>query len=136
VRRLLPLVLLLAALIAPATAAQACDILQVETLEAELPAAPGALQAGRALTLPVRVTRGGQPAGEVNVFVALRGSGFSAYKSAVTDAAGKVTLPIAVPASARGAAELDLEVYRTLVDLPCAEIEEYDRRTEAWGRVR
>lgn len=134
--RRLALLLLLTALVAPASAAQACDILQVETLEAALPAAPASLAAGRTTSVPVTVTRAGQPAGDVNVFVSLRGQQFTAYRSGVTDGAGRATLLVEVPRSARGAAELDVEVWRSLVDLPCAEVEEYQRRSHPWGRVR
>ena len=130
------LLLLLAVLVAPASAAQACDIIQVETLETVLPTAPTAVAAGRTLPLRVRVTRADQPAAGVNVFAVLRGADFTAYRSGVTNGQGNVTLPLAVPRDARGGAELDVEAYREVVHLPCAQIEEYDRRTEAWGRVR
>jgi hypothetical protein len=32
--------------------------------------------------------------------------------------------------------ELDVEAYRTLVNLPCASLEEYDRNAHSWGRAR
>lgn len=129
------LLLLLAGLVAPATAAQACDILQVETLETVLPQAPATMPAGRTYVLSVRVTRAGHAAGDVNVFAALRGARFDAYRSGVTAPDGKATLRLDVPAGARGPAQIDVEAYRTLVDLPCATVEEYDRNATPWGRV-
>ncbi len=41
-----------------------------------------------------------------------------------------------MPRNARGPLEIDVQAYRTLVDLPCAGIEEYDRDVAPWGRVR
>lgn len=134
--RRLVLLLLLATLVAPATGVQACESIQVETLQTELPQAPATVPAGRTLSLAIRVTRGAQAAPGVEVYALLQNTGFRAYRSGVTDAAGRVTLGVAVPRTARGAAELSVEAYRPLVHLPCAQIEEYDRRTEAWGRVR
>jgi hypothetical protein len=130
------LLLLLVALVAPGPAAGACDITQVETLDTLLPTAPAAVAAGRPLPLALRVTRAGQGAAGVNVFVALNGSSFHAYKSGLTGADGTARLVLDVPASARGPAELDVEAYRTLVELPCLTVEEYDRNAQPWGRVR
>jgi hypothetical protein len=129
------LLLLLAGLLAPATAAQACDTRQVETLETVLPEAPGAVSAGRSHVLTLRVTRAGQPAGDVNVFAVLRGARFDAHRSGVTAPDGRATLRLEVPPGARGAVELDVEAYRPLVHLPCAAVEEYDRSATPWGRV-
>ena len=129
------LLLLLAGLVAPATAARACDVTQVETLDTVLPAAPAGLKAGRTYVLSLTVTRAGRPAGDVDVFAALRGPGFDAYRSGITAPDGTATLRLDVPAGARGPAELDVEAYRTLVDLPCATVEEYDRSATPWGRV-
>ena len=129
------LLLLLVGLVAPATAAQACDITQVATLETALPQAPATVASGRVHVLSLRVTRAGQPAADVNVFAALRGARFDAYKSGITGPDGTATLRMDVPAGARGPAELDVEAYRTLLDLPCAAVEEYDRNKTPWGRV-
>ena len=129
------LLLLLAGLVAPSTAAQACDVTQVETLETVLPEAPATVPAGRTYALTFSVTRAGQPAGDVNVFAALEGARASAYRSGQTAPDGTVTLRIDVPVSLRGVVELDVEAYRTLVDLPCATVEEYDRDAAPWGRV-
>lgn len=130
------LLLLLAGLVAPASAAQACDTVQVETLETELPAAPATVAAGRTLTLPVRITRAGAAVAGVDVFAALDGPDFGVYKSGVTGADGRAVLALAVPRTARGALEMDVQAYRTIVDLPCAGVEEYDRNALPWGRVR
>ena len=130
------LFLLLGALVAPATAARACDILQLETLETALPTAPAVVPAGKTLSLPVRITRAGTPAAGVDVFAALRGQAFGAYRSGVTGSDGTVVLRLDVPRTARGAAELDVEAYRTVTSLPCAAVEEYDRNAHPWGRVR
>lgn len=129
------LLLLLAGLVAPATAAQACDVTQVETLETVLPEAPATVPAGRTYALSFSVTRAGQPAGDVNVFAALRGARSDAYKSGITTPDGTATLRLDVPAGMRGPVELDVGAYRTLVDLPCATVEEYDRNATPWGRV-
>lgn len=48
----------------------------------------------------------------------------------------ELSLSLAVPRSARGPLEIDVQAHRTLVDLPCAGIEEYDRSTMPWGRIR
>jgi hypothetical protein len=130
------LLLLLATLVAPAGAAQACDIVQLETLETALPPAPAVVGAGRTLSLPVRITRAGTPAAGVEVFASLDGPGFGAYRSGVTGSDGSVVLRLDVPRTARGPAELDVEAYRPVVDLPCAAVEEYDRNAHPWGRVR
>lgn len=130
------LLLLLAGMVAPASAAQACDIVQVETLETELPPAPAVVAAGRTLALPVRVTRAGTAAAGVDVIATLDGASFSAYRSGVTRGDGTVVLRLDVPRAARGAAELDVQAYRPLVALPCAAFEEYDRNARPWGRVR
>jgi hypothetical protein len=53
----------------------------------------------------------------------------------VTAPDGTATLRLDVPTGMRGAVELDLEAYRTLVDLPCATVEEHDRSATPWGRV-
>lgn len=129
------LLLLLACLVAPATAAQACDVIQLETLETVLPEAPAAVPGGRTYELTLTVTRAGQPAGDVDVFAALRGARYDAYRSGVTAADGVATLRLDVPVRMRGDVELDVEVYRQLVDLPCAGVEEYDRNATPWGRV-
>ena len=130
------LLLLLAGLVAPATAAQACDTVQVETLETALPAAPATVPPGRTLALALRITRGGVPAAGIDVFAALDGPDFAVYKSGVTGDDGTAVLPLAVPRNARGPLEIDVQAYRTLVDLPCAGVEEYDRNALPWGRVR
>lgn len=129
------LLLLLAGLVAPATVAQACDIVQVESLETVLPEAPTTLPAGRTHVLTFRVTRAGTAAGDVDVFAALRGATFDAFRSGVTAADGTATLRLDVPAGVRGPVELDLEAYRSVVDLPCGSVEEYDRNATPWGRV-
>lgn len=129
------LLLLLAALLAPASAAQACDVTQLPTLEAALPPAPTVLPAGRATRVEVTVTRAGRPAAGIDVFVTLRGTAFDAYRSGVTGPDGVARLAVDVPATARGAAQLDLEVWRPLVALPCATVEEHGSRTAAWGRA-
>lgn len=129
------LLLLLACLVAPATAAQACDVTQLETLDTVLPEAPATVAAGRTYVLTFSVTRAGRPAGDVDVFAALRGARFDAYRSGITAADGTATLRLEVPSGMRGAAELDVEAYRTLVDLPCATVEEYHRSATPWGRV-
>ena len=130
------LLLLLGGLVAPASAAQACDIVQVETLETELPAAPTTLPAGRTFSLPLRITRGGVPSEGIDVFAALDGPDFAVYRSGVTGGDGTAVLPLAVPRSAHGPLEMDVQAYRTLLDLPCAGVEEYDRNALPWGRVR
>jgi hypothetical protein len=130
------LLLLLAGLLAPASAAQACDVVQVASLETELPAAPTTVAAGRTLVVPVRVTRGGVAAGGIDVFAALDGTNFSAYRSGVTAEDGTAALTMAVPRGARGALVLDVQAHRTLVDLPCAGVEEYVRDDRPWGKVR
>jgi hypothetical protein len=135
VRRLLLLVLL-AGLVAPAGAAQACDIVQVESLVTELPATPSVVPAGKAWPLTLRITRSGVPASGIEVFATLNGRDFAVYKGGVTADDGTATLPLALPRSARGPLELDVEAYRTLVNLPCASVEEYDRSAQPWGRVR
>jgi hypothetical protein len=132
-----PLVLLLlAVLMAPASAASACDVTQVESLETRLPAAPGELSAGRTTTLALQVTRAGQPAAGIEVFAALRGKGFATYRTGLTGTDGRAVLRLDVPRDARGPAEMDVQAHRTLIDLPCAALEEYDRVVNAWGRVR
>lgn len=130
------LLLLLAGLAAPATAAQACDTVQVESLETALPAAPATVAAGRVLELPLRITRGGAAAAGVDVFVTLDGPAFAVYKGGATGTDGTAVVRLAVPRDARGPLEIDVEAYRTLVDLPCAGIEEYDRNAVPWGRIR
>jgi len=129
------LLLLLVGLVAPASAAQACDTVQVETLDTQLPAAPVTVAPGRALLLPLRVTRAGAAASGVDVFAALGGPDFAVYKSGVTGSDGTAVLSLAVPRTARGPVALDVQAYRTLVDLPCAGIEEYDRSARPWGRA-
>lgn len=130
------LLLVLVGLVAPASAASACDTVQLETLDTALPTAPVTVAAGRALSLPLRVTRAGAAAAGVDVFVALDGRDFAVYKGGVTAADGTAVLSLAVPRTARGPLEIDVQAYRTLVDLPCAGIEEYDRNALPWGRVR
>ena len=129
------LLLLLAGLVAPATAASACDIVQVETLETRLPATPKALPAGRTFALTLTITRSGVPAAGIDVFATLDGPDFAVYKGGVTADDGTATLKLAVPRTARGPVELDVEAYRTVVKLPCASVEEYDRNALPWGKV-
>ena len=129
------LLLLLGVLVAPAGAAQACDTRQLETLETHLPPAPATVAPGRTMTVPVRITRAGQPADGVSVFVVLDGARFAAHRSGTTGPDGTVSLRVDVPAGARGPAALDVEAYRPLVHLPCAAVEEYDRNEHPWGRV-
>lgn len=130
------LLLLLVGLVAPASAASACDTVQLETLQTQLPAAPTTVAPGRTLTVPLRVTRAGMPAAGVDVFASLDGRDFAVYKGGVTGSDGTTLLSLAVPRTARGPLEMDVQAYRTLVDLPCAGIEEYDRNALPWGRVR
>jgi hypothetical protein len=134
VRRLL-LLALLAGLLAPAGAAQACDIVQVESLATQLPATPTTVAPGKVLPLTLRITRAGAPAAGIDVFATLDGPDFAVYKGGVTADDGTATLPLAVPRGARGALELDVQAYRTLVKLPCAGVEEYDRNAQPWGRI-
>ena len=133
--RRLVLLLLLGVLVVPAGGAQACDTTQVESLDTRLPKPPARVAPGRTMTVPVEVTRAGQPATDVSVFVVLNGAQFAASRSGTTGADGTVALRVDVPADARGPAELDVQAYRTLVHLPCAAVEEYDRSAHPWGRV-
>lgn len=45
-------------------------------------------------------------------------------------------LSLVVPRTARGPLEIDVRAYRTLVELPCAGVEQYDQIALPWGRVR
>ncbi|HVE73669.1 MAG TPA: hypothetical protein VNA30_01045 [Mycobacteriales bacterium] len=117
-------------------AAEVCDITQVETLTIHLPARPATVPVGRAISLPVRVTRGDQAAADVNVAVALVTPLVDAFTRGVTAADGSVRLSLTLPKGARGVTELDVEAYRTVIELPCLTIEEYDRTTTPWAKVR
>ncbi len=139
--RLLVLGLLLTVCGAPAHAEVRCDTRQVETLTAHLPAAPSTLRAGRPLEVAVDVVRADGTAaqvgaGDVQVLVSLTGKGWGAYDSALSEADGTVTAHVVVPAGVRGAASLDVEVFRDLVNLPCLRVEEHGRTQHAWGQVR
>lgn len=134
--------LLVVALAPAAGAAPArCDITQVETLTPRFGPAPKALPAGKPFTLAVKVLRAAGtpaelPAEDVEVQVGLKGAGWSTYGQVVTDAQGKGVTQLAVPRGVKGAAEIDVEVFRVLVDAPCLTIEEHGRVTTGWGQVR
>jgi hypothetical protein len=134
---------LLAGVLAPSAAAEPgrCDVIQLETLTPRVGAPPRVVAPGKVLALDVQVVRAGGtqaelPAEGVRVLVGLTGSDWGAYDDVLTDAKGTARARLAVPRGARGAAEADVEVYRVVVDAPCAAVEEHGRVTLPWGRAR
>lgn len=134
--------LLVVALAPAAGAAPAiCDITQVETLTPRFGPAPKTLAAGKPFSLAVKVVRAAGtpaelPADDVEVQIGLKGAGWSTYGQVVTDPQGKGVTKLAVPRGVKGAAEIDVEVFRVLVDAPCLTIEEHGRVITSWGKVR
>jgi hypothetical protein len=136
-------VALLGAVALPASAAR-CDVIQVETLTPHVPPPPAALARGRALALPVSVTRleGSTPvaAPDVTVHVGLAGglgdTYWGAYDTVTTSGDGTATARLLVPREARGQGVLDVEVVKVVVDAPCAGVEEHGRVTGPWSRAR
>lgn len=120
------------ALSAPSTG---CDNKRVQTFNTTLPKAPAAYKAGRGMAVPLQVKRGPVEAAEVNATLILRGKGWFAYGTAITDAAGKGIAVIKVPANARGAATLTVDAFRQLASVPCFNIEEFDFVQLPWGKA-
>lgn len=112
-----------------------CDNKRVQTFNTTLPSAPTSFKAGRGLPVPLQVKRGPVEAAEVNATLILRGKGWFAYGTAVTDTAGNATAVIKVPSGARGAAHLTVDVYKPLASIPCFNIEEFDLVERAWGKA-
>ena len=117
-------------------AGSACDTRRVQTLTMTLPATPpSSYKAGRGLPITVNVKRGVVDAEEINVSMILRGKNWFGYGEAVTDTHGNATAVVKVPASARGAGQLTADVYKFLVAIPCANIEEFDLDERPWGKA-
>lgn len=117
-------------------AGTACDTRRVQTLTLTLPPKPPtSYKAGRGLPISVNVKRGVVEAPEINVSLILRGKGWFGYGEAVTDAKGNATAVVKIPAGARGAGLLTADVYKFLIAIPCANIEEFDLKELAWGKA-
>lgn len=113
-----------------------CDTRRVQTLSMTLPATPPtAYKAGRGLPITVNVKRGVVDAQEIHVSMILRGKNWFGYGEAVTDAKGNATAVVKIPSHARGAGMLTADVYRFLVAIPCANIEEFDLKERPWGKA-
>ena len=140
----LALGLALLGLAAPAASAGRCDTVLLETLTPHVPAAPSRVVPGRTVVVAVDVVRlegsATLPAEGIDVLVSLTGgvgdTYWGAYATVASGADGRAVASLAVPRTARGAAELDVEVTREVVDLPCAGVEEHGRVTLPWGTAR
>lgn len=121
---------------ASAEAGNACDTRRVQTLTLTLPPKPPtAYKAGRGLPVKVNVKRGVLEAPEINVSIILRGKNWFGYGEAVTDAKGNATAVVKIPSHARGTGTLTADVYKFLIAIPCANIEEYDLEELTWGKA-
>ena len=131
------MVVALLALAVPLPArASACDTKQVEDLTVHVGDAPKQLTAGKQVVVPVTVTRPGGAAAEgVDVLFGLTGPSWGAYDQPVSDSAGFAEAHLVVPKGSRGAAKLDVESVRELVNLPCLRVEEHGRTTVPWGKA-
>lgn len=109
------------------------------TLTVTLGAPPTTVLAGRQTPVPVSVQRLGTPAAGIAVQVRLQHGSRSApatYAQGETDAAGQITLLVAVPAAARGPLSVSAYAGSTVVELPCHQhVEERGSADSAWGRA-
>ncbi len=121
-----------------------CDTRQVETLSVHVGPAPVRLRPGQVVPVRLEVVRADGSAAQtgaaaVTVGVSLTGASsgrrWGAYGDLVTGPDGTGTAQVAIPQGVRGAATLDVEVFRGLVALPCLQVEEHGHLTVAWGRV-
>lgn len=133
--------LLLFVPVLPAQAAAVrCDITQLETLTPRFSPPPKQLVAGRRVAVIIDVVRAAGTAAErgaegIEVLVALTGKDWGGYDLLATNAQGRAVAHVLVPRQARGRAELELDVFRTVVGLPCLTVEEHGRAVTAWSKA-
>ena len=100
---------------------------------------PPTVLAGRQTPVPVSVQRAGTPAADIAVEVRLQHGSVTApatYAMGQTDAAGQITLLVAVPAAARGPLSVSAYAGSTVVELPCHQhVEERGSAESAWGKA-